>query len=237
MARLLVVGVRPGSLGWRVAERAEQEGWEVDKVDHKPFDPSIVHLDVTYMPEMEAFWKEAPAYTAVVYSAGINREDSVRNADWRRSMADQMAVNFAGAIETLHRWLRKDVIGRGGHSFVTIASNSAYIPRSTGMSYCASKAAIVMAMRCAAREIAGRNPGMFPAIYTYSPGWLANTPMSQEVRERLVQKQQGLAPHRIPGNTMGVSPMALAQTIVRNLSVVDNRMLNGTDIRIDGGEV
>ena len=242
MARLLVVGVRPGSLGWHVSERAQAEGFDVTCADIKggylpEYERAVIQLDVTTMPSQDRFWVRAPHFNSVVYAAGVNEEGSAFADNWRAVMARQMAVNFAGAMETLQRWVGNGAVKRANNHFVTIASNSAYIPRSTGMGYCASKAAVVMAMRCAAREYASNNhQAMFPSIYTYSPGWLNGTPMSEQVRERLYQKQQGLKPHRIPGG-VGVDPASLAQIIVRNLSIGDGRLLNGTDIRLDGGEI
>ncbi len=244
MSRLLVVGVRPKSLGWAVAERAIAEGWEVTCVDLKerwpggePVEIRVQALDVTNAQSLNRFWAKAPNFNAVVYAAGVNEETTILDSKWRSPMARQMAVNFAGAIEMLQNWLMYGREKGRNNQFVTIASNSAHIPRSTGFGYCASKAAVVMAMRCAAREIASRSfDGDYPAIYTYSPGWLQGTPMSASVRERIVEKQLGSKLHRIPGG-VGVEPKALAQTILRNLSVTDGRMFNGTDIRIDGGEI
>jgi NAD(P)-dependent dehydrogenase (short-subunit alcohol dehydrogenase family) len=233
MDRLLVVGVRPGSLGWRIAIRAELAGWVVDKVDIQPYrDAGVLRLDVTDLAAIEDFWESAPDYRAVVYAAGVNHEDTVLDEDWLGISAAHMAVNFTGALEMLGQWARLGTAGFG-RSFVTIASNSAHIPRSTAMSYCASKAAVVMAMRCAARDIALHNPGRFPAIYTYSPGWIADTPMSQEVMERL----GGADPHRIPGLPLGVDTYSLVDIVVHNLGLPDVRFLNGTDIRLDGGEL
>ncbi len=244
MARLLVVGVQPKSLGWHVAERAIAEGWEVACADiegglfgdHKDYKRPIQSLDVTSIPDQHRFWTKAPNFNSVVYAAGVNAEASVYDDNWRSPMAKQMAVNFAGAIETLQRWLTNGRDKGRNNQFVTIASNSAYIPRSTGLGYCASKAAVVMAMRCAAREIAARSfGGDYPAIYTYSPGWLTGTPMSEAVRQRF-GGGDSVPLHRIPGG-VGIDPASLAQTILRNLSVADGRMFNGTDIRIDGGEI
>lgn len=234
MDTLLVVGVRPGNLGWHVARQAEEAGWKVDRVDHSPqMSTGVMPLDVCVVNDVENFWEHAPDYRAVVYAAGVNLETSIMDEDWRQLMARQMAVNFAGALEMLNQWLQFPV-GQPRRSFVTIASNSAYIPRSHSMSYCASKAALVMAMRCAAREMAVRLPGTFPAIYTYSPGWLIGTPMSEAVRQRI---PLGHPLHRIPGLQGGVSTTSLAEVVVRNLGLEDCRFLNGTDIRLDGGEI
>lgn len=233
MSRLLIVGVRPGSLGWHVAREASTQGWNVIEADLNPASDTVAPLDVSSPIEQSVFWEELKGNVSdVVYAAGVNLEGSILDTDWRGDMAKQMAVNFAGPIETLQRWLNHGREKTTGDNFVTIASNSAYIPRSKSMSYCASKAAVVMAMRCAARELAKNSGRGHPSVYTYSPGWLNGTPMSQEVFGRL---PMDVPLHRIPGDA-SVNPGALAQLIVRNL-IHGDQSLNGCDLRIDGGEL
>lgn len=227
MRKLLVIGTRPGSLGSNVFEMALRNGWDVTAADINP--AFGLALDMNSPEDQFEFWRKAPNYTSVVCCAGVNLESSIYDEDWRRPMAEQMAANFTGHIETLRYWLANRV-GTFGSHWVSIASNSAHIPRSRSAWYCASKAALVMGMRCVARELAGVPTA--PAIYTYSPGWLAGTPMSREVQERLLANQ---SPHRIPSG-QAIKPYELARVIVANLGIRD-KSFNGTDIRIDGGEI
>lgn len=229
MARLLVVGCQPDSLGWRVRREAERQGWQVTAIDREPGLEGVLEVDVTNMESLDVFFYHAPMIDSVVYAAGVNMESSIFDPEWRHNMAEHMAVNYAGAIEVLQRWLAHGMTKNTRNSFVTIASNSAHIPRSTAMAYCSSKAAVVMAMRCIARELS--NVDRTPCVYTYSPGWLEGTPMSKRIAARL---GSAIDPHRIPGGR-GINPKALAKIIVANLE--DGRALHGCDLRIDGGEI
>lgn len=232
MGRLLVVGVRPNSLGWRVKNEAERQGWQVTCVDKDPGAVTGAYTaDVTSPDDLDNLFRNLPMIDSVVYAAGVNWQETILEVAWRQVMAAHMAVNFAAPIELLQRWLSHGPQKNGRNSFVTVASNSAYIPRSTAMTYCASKAAVVMAMKCIARELASKyEPGRYPNVYTFSPGWLDGTPMSQQVLFRL---PEGVKPHRIPGGK-GINPKRLAEFIVSSLD--SGSLYHGVDLRIDGGE-
>jgi NAD(P)-dependent dehydrogenase (short-subunit alcohol dehydrogenase family) len=119
------------------------------------------------------------------------------------------------------------------HHYVAISSNSARIARTNSMAYCATKAALSMALRVAARE-ASSSTGHI--VYGYEPGWLAGTPMSNEVQQHWGGHSVGTM-HRMRGEGLaqGVSREDLAQQIVANLGV-PGYALNGTLIGYDGGE-
>lgn len=84
-----------------------------------------------------------------------------------------------------------------------------------------------MAVRSIARRLGDSNVN----AWVYEPGWLDGTPMSEEVRRRL---KPGTELHRIPGGR-GVDVVALAQRIVADM-LASEPYLNGTCIRVDGGE-
>lgn len=113
--------------------------------------------------------------------------------------------------------------------FVAISSNSAHIPRRGSMPYCASKAALSMALRVAARELANKNV----AVWGYEPGLLAGTPMSEQTR-----RDFGTDPlHRMPGVSWEGLPVGdLAQQIVQDISTFSVAH-NGLMIPFDGGEL
>jgi hypothetical protein len=68
-------------------------------------------------------------------------------------------------------------------------------------------------------------------IYGYEPGLLRGTPMTQEVKPRT-----DAPPHRMPGVPAGgIDPARLAQLIGHNIAQ-GGYELNGTMIRLDGGE-
>jgi NAD(P)-dependent dehydrogenase (short-subunit alcohol dehydrogenase family) len=235
MSNVLVVGARPQSLGYHVAIAAQKAGYGVETAGIAGEDWT---LDIT-KPSMVHGFLTRPDFGPwdhVVCTAGINKEGTIKGRGWLHTMQTQMEVNFFGHMILLSEWARywrnpdrkilDDALSLPKH-FASISSNSAQVARSRSGGYCASKAALSMGIRCAAREHAE-----WPfAIYAYEPGWMDGTPMSGEITERLrVHKS---APHRIPGGN-AVDPEELAQTIVHNLS--QGYWLNGTTIRLDGGE-
>jgi NAD(P)-dependent dehydrogenase (short-subunit alcohol dehydrogenase family) len=164
----------------------------------------------------------------IVYTAGVN--------DPGGTWDEHFAVNCVGAMNLLECWqgmCSSDEVETpfDGH-YVAISSNSAHIARTGSGMYCASKAALSMALRVAARE-AGR-AGLPFSVYGYEPGLLKGTPMTEEVKARL---GRGAIPlHRMVGvEADGISRQWLALQIVHNLRN-DGRPLNGCLLRLDAGE-
>lgn len=228
--RLLVIGAKPGSLGHAIVGEAVPE-WDVYPagVSGEPY-----YVDVRMPHTFRTFIDQHGVPDCIICTAGINRSGSIL-ADACDALIEQFVINTVGPVSILREWLAT-LSGTGqvsnlpnlyGYHFVGISSNSAHIARSQSLGYCASKAALSMALRCAAREVA--HTGI--AIYGYEPGWLDRTPMSEEVADRM---SVGAKRHRIPSGDP-IDPERLAHTIVRNLT--DNTgNLNGCMIRIDGGE-
>lgn len=237
--RVLVIGAQPQSLGDAVVEAVDRRGWQ-------PIAAGIsgeqIHCDATSNRAVrEAITQTRPHH--VVCTVGRNLPGTIEGKGWYTSMKEQMEVNYYAPMIVVSEWARfwrqhlKDITAQewGGMTLhcAVISSNSAHIARSTSGGYCASKAALSMGIRCAAREQA-RQPF---AIYAYEPGWLEGTPMSDDVEERMIATlRDGDVPppmHRIP-NDNEVNPDALADMIVCNLSL--GPWLNGTTMRLDGGE-
>lgn len=141
-----------------------------------------------------------------------------------------MEVNVKIPMGLFFNWLKTPILGGGDGQFVFISSNSAHIARSGSLSYCVSKAALSMAMRVAARDMA-KDRERFGGRYTYcyEPCWIEGTPMSQEVEDRL----SGNLAHRVPGGK-GLSRLGLAEIIVSNLRSA--KSLHGASLRIDLGD-
>ena len=199
------------------------------------------HLDVTDAEQCREVVKRA-MFDAVVCTAGINRPTRMSGGtELQVGIEDMMAVNFAGHMNVLQAWLGfwfevQKVAGGPDETipkhFVSISSNSAQIARTGSLGYCASKAALSMGIRCAAREVAKEPVGPAPmAIYAYEPGWLEGTPMSDSVENRL---GIGVMPHRIPGGR-GIHVGELSEMIALNIRQ-GSANLNGCVLRVDGGE-
>lgn len=178
----------------------------------------------------------------VVCTAGINMPESVGHdpRDWYRW---HFEANAIGPLRLLHEfatWITEDlnvVSGESMRHFVAISSNSAVIPRTQSAAYCASKAALSQGLRVKAREAQGGDHGYI--VYGYEPGWLADTPMSDNIEKHLATMAvPANQMHRMRGKALGagVSTQALAQQIVAGLWV-PGAALNGATIRYDGGEL
>lgn len=230
---LLVVGAKDGSLGRAIADEAEDDSsqwnvWTAGIAGEDHF------LDVTMESSIRDLFAATCVPECIVVTAGVNIEGSIMG-DVHSDMLKQYVTNTFGPINVLSEWLKamsitgqKSDLHAPGYQFVAISSNSAHVARSQSMGYCASKAALSMALRCSAREMA--RSGV--SIYGYEPGWIDGTPMSNQVIQRM-----GLdsIKHRIPSGK-GVDVGQLASLVVNNLSNNETNMLNGCMIRVDGGE-
>lgn len=173
-------------------------------------------------------------YDHVVCTVGVNTPGTITGGGWIGALDKQMRSNYLVPMILLGEWCRswrdtEALQGQPPHHYVAISSNSARIARGGSGGYCASKAALSMGLRCAARQMAH-----LPfAIYGYEPGWLADTPMSKAVQMRLLSKGVDQL-HRIPSKAP-IYVADLARMIVNNIQI-GGRALNGCMIPVDGGE-
>jgi NAD(P)-dependent dehydrogenase (short-subunit alcohol dehydrogenase family) len=232
--KVLIVGAKPESLGDAIRHAVMQ-------ADGTPITAGINdedHVLSVTDPEYKIqglLLEQRPDH--VVVTAGINLEPQ-ESGGMAMSYRDHFLVNCTGPMRILEAWrlLRRQALPMEmcGH-YVAISSNSAHIARSGSAPYCASKAALSMAVRSEARDLARSYEFHRLAAYTYEPGWLEGTPMSDEVADRLAEANALGAPHRMLGLEAGVSTLRLARLIVHNL-LYGGRELNGCSIRIDAGE-
>lgn len=237
MASLLVLGAREHSLGEAVAEEARDNGFSVTTAGISREED--IYCDVTQEALVRKLMNgmlTGQWFDHVVCTVGVNRPDRiVDEPPWEMSTLFQ--ANVFAPMLALHHWLRQAdeeheprLFGpfMQGRHFVAISSNSAHVARSPSMSYCASKAALSMAIRCAARDIAWRGA----QVYAYEFGWIDGTPMSHEATQGLSLGEGAM--HRMPGGGPGLDRGDLAGIIVDGLSTMSG--LNGCTLRIDGGE-
>lgn len=227
---LLVVGAQPDSLGDWIAAEGRDAGYQVHMAG---ISGESIHLDITNSGDCERVIAERD-YHSIVCTAGINQHSPYV---FHHDVEEHMKVNATGPIVLLEYWLKKwketeRTSPMAPLHFVGISSNSAHVARSMSAVYCMSKAALSMGLRCIARREAAHWREF--NIYGYEPGWIDGTPMSEEVEERLMSDRGVIARHRIPGDRV-VEPGVLAEMIVMNLRWLRSP-LNGTMIRVDGGE-
>lgn len=229
MTTVLIVGARVRSLGAALARELSSH----DVLTAGVSGEEDARLDLVH-DDLHAFMKRhRPDH--VVCTAGINSRRADLDHDGLVWWGDHMMANVVGPMRLLEAYvgirMRPDLAVRLGH-FVGVSSNSAHIPRTGSGPYCASKAALSMGLRVAAREAA--REGMSHIVYGYEPGLLRGTPMTAETEARLPGVP--LTRMRGAGVQNGLSVRALARHIGANLRS-GGVELNGCMLRLDAGEL
>jgi NAD(P)-dependent dehydrogenase (short-subunit alcohol dehydrogenase family) len=228
----MVVGARQGSLGAEIAEVFRGEGHRVTTAGVSGEESVKMEL-LRRSDVVAALWAVRPAI--LVCTAGVNRPSQI-NLDttdmFGTALIHSLTINAAGPLLLLSDFIRLCKEQGSRRQFIAVSSNSAHVARSNSGPYCVSKAALSMGIRVAARECKGR-----PVIWAVEPGYLADTPMSQETAETW----QHDALHRIPGlgGREGLSKREVAEHIVgmaMRANSTTHSVLNGATIRLDGGE-
>jgi NAD(P)-dependent dehydrogenase (short-subunit alcohol dehydrogenase family) len=230
---VLVIGARPGSLGAAIAQESEDNSYDVYTAGISGEDSKLDVISSPITSISVLLMQVQPRH--IVCTVGVNEP---MGDDFTLWLHTHYLANVIGPMKVLQAWqgFHNATMLKSWpkpHHYVAISSNSARIARTNSMAYCASKSALSMALRVAAREA---SKGTGHIVYGYEPGWLAGTPMSNEVQQNWGGHSVGTM-HRMPGEGLaqGVSKEDLAQQIVANLGV-PGYALNGTLIGYDGGE-
>jgi NAD(P)-dependent dehydrogenase (short-subunit alcohol dehydrogenase family) len=225
---LLIVGARPNSLGSALYETAQ--GWPFGVVLTAGISGENFKLDITNSASMrETLDNVRPDY--VVCTVGVNEMAPHDDQYLQVRMTDAFRTNVIGPMEMLRHFDATEYTGDLRRKFVAISSNSARIARTNSVAYCASKAALSMALRVAAREQARRvSVRERVLVWGYEPG-LLNTAMTHEIDSRLAGPL-----HRMPGvEPSGLDPYNLADRILGDL-MMKGVGLNGCLVQYDCGE-
>lgn len=234
--RVLVVGARDHSLGAAVATYAHTGGYDVYKAG---ISGEAVQLDlsdtVTGWPRLtNVLANLQPQH--IVCTVGFNMPQPHESGkeelnDWWRWHYE---TNAMMPLRLLDAWLsamdRKDYERHmSPRHYVAISSNSARLPRSQSAAYCASKAALSMALRVRAREEKAQRC----TIYGYEPGLLDGTPMTAKSRQAFAGSLTRMRPDTL---VEGARVADLAQLIVGNLAH-EGQALNGVLLPYDADEL
>lgn len=226
--RLLIVGARPGSLGAALHQASTE--WPFSKVFTAGISGEDFKLDITNSASIRDTLTESnPDY--VVCTVGVNQAMPHDDPFLQSKMTDAFRTNVIGPMELLRHFDAMDYPNDIRRKFVAISSNSARIARTNSVAYCASKAALSMAVRVAAREQA-RRPKLADRVmvWGYEPG-LLETVMTEEMAAGFSGSM-----HRMPGvDDAGLDPYYLADRILGDL-LVRGIGLNGCMVPYDAGE-
>jgi len=231
---MLVIG-GAGGLGSAVAQQARDlKTWYVQVADSRPSAATHLTVDVGNAAQVGSLFRTEGPWDTVVYCAGVSGMAKVPGISLHRTVQHAAEVNYEGAVNAL-QWWAKQAIDRNFNTddapdlqhFVVVSSNSAHIARSGSLAYCASKAAVSMAVRVAARELATTELN----VWGVEPGFILDTPMSERFRQNYTGPS-----HRIPGgDARALTKDSLAAFILQTITL-DAPWINGCMLRLDGGE-
>lgn len=179
---MLIVGAAEGSLGDAILRMANQ--YDFAAVTTAGINDEEIKLDVTLSARIGEVLQQVQP-DVVVCTVGVNTPCAVDDPYLPTKMSDSLMVNVVGPMELLRHFVNSSVRPEREQytkKFVAISSNSARIPRTKSLPYCASKAALSQALRVAARELAPAGEVM---VWGYEPGLLAGTPMTRETETKL----------------------------------------------------
>jgi NAD(P)-dependent dehydrogenase (short-subunit alcohol dehydrogenase family) len=170
--RLLVLGGTSG-IGATIADTLVDAGIyrAVKVVGYEDFNA------VYRTPMLEVVEEFDP--TDIVHSVGINTLDwipDIRQVDFINLMQTNV-WSFVNLIQVLAQY------GREQYNVVAISSDAAWRAMRTSLAYCASKAALEMAIRVASREYAAKGW----RINGVAPGKVAGTKMTEYVDARVLE--------------------------------------------------
>ena len=153
---------------------------------------------------------------AGVLHAGVVTESSL--ADWQR----MLAVNATG-VYLVSREVARCLSSRRRGAIVTVASNAAGVPRVGMAAYAASKGGVAAMTLPLARDLAD----LRIRVMTIAPG-IFSTPMMASLPAEAQESLAAQVPHP---RRLG-RPEEFARLVC---AIVENPMLNGEVIRLDGG--
>lgn len=146
--RSLIIGGHTNGIGDEVCKQLVGENTSHSEL--AVFMPTIEELDVSLPGTISAYMAANGPFDRIVYSAGISKLQWIKDAD-QETMDKVFDVNVFGAILVAqgHLSLFPDAAVR----YAVVVSDASDTPMRGSIAYCASKAALEMAVRVMAREL------------------------------------------------------------------------------------
>jgi NAD(P)-dependent dehydrogenase (short-subunit alcohol dehydrogenase family) len=135
--------------------------------------PDADTMDVREEYGIHQYVHDHGPFDAIVYSAGVNNLEYVGSLT-DGSLMETFAVNVFGFI--LIMAAHEEIYPEAEGSAVVVTSDAARTPMRCSTAYCSSKAALEMAIKTMARELAPRW-----RINGVAPGMVADTPMTDYI--------------------------------------------------------
>jgi NAD(P)-dependent dehydrogenase (short-subunit alcohol dehydrogenase family) len=191
-------------------------------------------VDITRPGKISQFLFDHEQFNHIVFCAGVNYLHRIEDLSVAESRYI-MEVNYQGFINVLRALWYHQEPGLAPPRVVAVGSDAATRPMRTSLAYCASKAALDMAVRCAAREWG-------PAgwrINAVAPGMTSGTEMTDYI-DRRVPEVRGWTPDQAAEYEMlqavikrRAHPSEIAQVVLDVLNGPD--YLNGSIVTVNGG--
>jgi NAD(P)-dependent dehydrogenase (short-subunit alcohol dehydrogenase family) len=167
---LIIGGTTPGGIGETIANYAAgAEGYETRC-------PTPQELDVTDFDGVQKYLLEYGPFGCTVYCAGVQYLGKLDDLDPQQVQAI-FDVNVIGFINVMAALTRQQAMGK----VCAISSLAGRVPMTGSIGYCASKAALNHAVRCAAREM--KSDWQITAIV---PATVGDTPLTLSVDHQVM---------------------------------------------------
>lgn len=172
LAKMLIVGGGSG-IGRYTSELMKERFPDI-----KQCVPERAILDVQSHAEIRACVKKEGPFDYILYSAGVNRLAWADDPRIDITMMSAMSVNCLGFVNLIGECVRQ--FPTHGFSAVAVSSDAGRIPMRGSVAYCMSKAALNMAVKTLARELA---PSC--RINAVAPGIVEGTAMTRYIDETI----------------------------------------------------
>lgn len=228
---LWIIGASDYNLGMTLRKVAEQLGdyAEIITTDEQSCDVTDSQILNRHAERIHNRW--GGHGLDVAYCAGINILDPIERVS-EMDMWQTFNVNVMGFIRTMSALASEY---RNNVSVVAVASDAARNPMRNSINYCASKAALVQAVRVAARELAPRF-----RVNAVSPAIIDGTPMTTTI-DAEVQQQRRWSLEEAQAYERSMIPMGrraekqeVAELILKVLEGPD--FMTGSNVEITGGK-
>jgi len=223
LTKLLVVGGARQGIGTAVAGLAVKNGLDVNV-------PDLYALDVTKQGTIDRYLKIHGPFDLVVYSVGMQKLQTINKIDMS-TVHHIFDLNVNGYLRVITSLVKHQHGGR----VCAVVSNASHTPMRGSIAYCTSKAALAMAVRCAARELAPHW-----VMTGVSPGVVDETPMTKSVDQQVMEvrrwDREQMMEYELSMVPMGrrVTKQEVAETVMFALTAPE--MMTGTIIELTGGK-
>lgn len=222
--KLWVLGAKTGGIGDAIVDAAN------GRLAYDEVVATGKEVDVRSPGQVDAFVKANGPFSSVVYSVGINQLALINDITVPQYL-DMFNVNVVGFSNVLQALVRNQTSG----NIVAISSDASRTPMRGSLMYCSTKAAMDMAIKCAARELA---PSW--RINGIAPSMVSDTNMSVEV-EQQVQEVRGWTQEQAMQYELSLVPMGrrVTKQEVANLThdvLQGPEFMTGSIIEIRGGK-